>query len=77
MGGPAIGVSLWTRDHHHFPSPFLSQDFLDGVSSHAVANIGNYIWLYGGLTFSKGPLDTLARYMYCHITLVKPLPENN
>ena len=55
----------------------LSQDFLDGVSSHAMANIGNYIWLYGGLTFSKGPLDTLARYIYCHITLVKPLPENN
>ena len=48
----------------------LSQDFLDGVSSHAMANIGNYIWLYGGLTFSKGPLDTLARYLYMYCLII-------
>ena len=26
--------------------------------------IGNYIWMYGGLSFSKGPVDTLARYFH-------------
>jgi len=39
-----------------------NQDILDGVASHAMVVIGNYIWMYGGLSFSKGPVDTLARY---------------
>lgn len=39
-----------------------NQDILDGVASHAMVVIGNYLWLYGGLSLSKGPVDTLARY---------------
>ena len=39
------------------------KDILDGVASHAMAVIGNYLWLYGGLSLSKGPMDTLARYL--------------
>ena len=38
------------------------KDILDGVASHAMVVIGNYLWLYGGLSLSKGPMDTLARY---------------
>lgn len=40
---------------------FYLQDILDGVASHAMVVIGNYLWMYGGLSLSKGPLDTLAR----------------
>ncbi|XP_078359033.1 attractin-like protein 1 isoform X2 [Oculina patagonica] len=39
-----------------------NQDLLGGVASHAMAVIGNYLWMFGGLSLSKGPLDTLARY---------------
>lgn len=27
-----------------------------------MAVVGNYIWVFGGFSLSKGPLDVLARY---------------
>ena len=44
--------------------------------------VGNYLWLYGGLSLSKGPLDTLARYWQLeHFTLTqrmhKELTQSN
>ena len=27
-----------------------------------MAVVGNYIWVFGGFSLSKGPLDILARY---------------
>lgn len=46
----------------HFCIFHYFQDILGGVASHAMVVTGNYLWLYGGLSLSKGPLDTLARY---------------
>lgn len=27
-----------------------------------MAVVGNYVWVFGGFSLSKGPLDVLARY---------------
>ena len=47
---------------HHLVIFFSYLGILDGVASHAMVVIGDQIWLYGGLSYSKGPLDMLARY---------------
>ncbi|KAJ7392447.1 hypothetical protein OS493_012111 [Desmophyllum pertusum] len=58
------GESCKISDKRSFwSSPIANnQDILDGVASQAIVVIGNYLWLYGGLSLSKDPLDTLARY---------------
>ncbi|XP_058961853.2 attractin-like protein 1 isoform X2 [Pocillopora verrucosa] len=58
------GESCNITDNRNFwSSPVANnQDALDGVSSHAMAVVGNYIWVFGGFSLSKGPLDVLARY---------------
>lgn len=53
----------WSSFIYLFIYLLYFQDILDGVASHAMVVIGNDLWMYGGLSLSKGPLDTLARYL--------------